>query len=311
MTKQRPIYVLAAGAYSPSDGASDAQPVPLRPKFQEVTGQSSRLLSRFIELATIGATLCLSQRRRESAPEMRVCLATGLGDIGRTDALYDQVMPPTSEAASPAQFVASGNNMAAFFVARAAGCTGRCFTVSDAELSFERALMLAVDDLAAGAAMHVLVGGVDETAGSRERYLRRFMLDDDERIGEGSGWLLLGAQPDDAIGELLGVATLAARPGEARAAWTDRVAAQLADWTIAPVSVHLAPGCRLAPEDSAAISARLRAESYDYLRSVGRFPTAAALAAARALEDQVGGVLVHVNRDTSGRTSLFALHSAS
>jgi hypothetical protein len=155
-----PVYIRAAGgvvaaASGMVDSAGcgeaplcvDAKPVALRALVAQVAPQVSRMASRFSQLAVLGAEDCL--RRLDGALESeldantRIYLATGLGDVAHTDALYYGVMPPRSEMPPPARFATSGNNMAAFFVARHAGLTSRNLTLSQAEMSLSNALSAA------------------------------------------------------------------------------------------------------------------------------------------------------------------------
>jgi len=273
-------------------------------------------------------------------PGTRLYVGTGLGDIGATDALYYSVMPPAGEAASPARFATSGNNMAAFFVAQYAQLTSRNLSVSQAQLSFECALDLALSDLSAGAADCALVGGVDETTLPREFYTRRFAVARDQPIGEGSGWLLLESGRIDAeridsgridaeridsgrtaanheraaLGAIRGVRLLPPPLSSDAAPWADQVVAGMAELGLTHLAsgtgLTLMAGCAVGAADLAVLAARLPAAEYlDYLGYTGRYPTAAALGVAGLFVRHWPRprTCLHVNRDDSGRTGLVAL----
>ncbi len=235
---QRRIFILAAGATGqtpallPPDGPADttidgldARPVdlrePVRAMLQSMPWAAPtmpRQASRLAQLAVLGALQCLRDLPVRLAGDTPLYLATGLGDIARTDALYYDVMPPSGGPASPAQFVSSGNNMAAFFVARQAGLSGRNFTVSQDSLSLEQALSMACAELRRSVSVsrrgrplvtrQALVGAVDETRLPREFYERRFAPAARMAIGEGSSWFVLGTDQHAALGELLDVAVV-------------------------------------------------------------------------------------------------------
>lgn len=345
-----PVFILAAGgvvaaASGVVDAAglggpslcTDAKPVALRAQVAQVAPQVSRMASRFSQLAVLGAADCL--RRLEGGlndqlknslkkepdnaldANARIYLATGLGDVAHTDALYFGVMPPRSEMPPPARFATSGNNMAAFFVAQRAGLTARNLTLSHAELSFESALELALSDIAAGASRSALVGGVDETTLPREFYTRRFDVAAEQMIGEGSGWLLLDAAPErngiDARGAILGVRILPAPATPDSAGLIDQVRQFCKTFahdapTAFPVAVL--PGTGITADDTRALQRELgsllaQGVCHDYLGWSGHFPTAAAVGIAAMFAvnvEQLHETLtcLHVNRDSAGRTGL-------
>lgn len=323
MTARSPLYVHACAGIG-ADGrlwrtdaaqpprTSDAPPLALKPLIKELSIRIPRVASRFAELAVLGAHACLQRLPTPLDTTTRLYLASGLGDVARTDALYYQVMPPSSEIASPAHFATSGNNMAGFFVAQHAGLRSRNLTICADALSLEAALLRARSDLHHRATPAALVGSVDETTVPREFYVRRFALREAQCIGEASGWFVLSPVAAGAIGEVLDVHLWPTSRGT------------LDDPAIATIAEHLhhrldgarsAPamllaGCRLAPEDAARIARNAQLHvAPDYLPRTGIFPTAVSLALIEALQSRTAATIVHVNRDDAGRTGLVVLRS--
>lgn len=331
-----PVYIRAAGgvvaaASGMVDAAgfgiapmrADATPIALRTQVARVAPQVSRMASRFSQLAILGAADCLRREAGALDADTRVYLATGLGDVANTDALYYGVMPPSCESPSPARFATSGNNIAAFFVAQHAGLTSRNLTLSHAELSLERALELALSDLAAGATRSALVGGVDETTLPREFYTRRFHVGADQVIGEGSGWLLLDTLAEHggvrALGAILGACVMPAPAAPRPESLFDQIgracrilALDETRWSHGVVL----PGTGIATDELVALHRELGARRpawrcHEYLGWSGRFPTAAApgivaMFGRPAEHGRDGLTGLHVNRDPRGRTGVIA-----
>lgn len=324
--------MISAGAGRGRPLAADAKPIALRKAVAQVAPEVSRMASRFSQLAALGAADCLRRLHGADAghvgpsqpalaPDTRIYLATGLGDIAHTDALYFGVMSPKSEMPPPARFATSGNNMAAFFVAQHAGLASRNLTVSQAELSFESALELALSDLAAGAMSAALVGSADETTLPREFYTRRFDVGADQMIGEGSGWLLLDTAPrrdsGAAVGAIIDARVLPSRGTRDAARLVDQVWPLIARIVCAPMSspIVLLAGTGIPADEMIELQREADARaagivSEDYLRWTGRFPTAVAVVMAAMLSSgaQHGQkrTCVHLNRDPQGRTGLVA-----
>lgn len=323
MTAPSPLYVHACAGIG-ADGrlwsadapqpqrTCDAPPLALKPLLKEYAIRIPRVASRFAELAVLGANACLQRLPAPLNPATRLYLATGLGDVARTDALYYQVMPPSSEVASPAHFATSGNNMAGFFVAQHARLRSRNLTLCADALSLELALLRAHSDLHHGATQAALVGSVDETTIPREFYVRRFAMRNEQCIGEASGWFVLSSIADGAIGEVLDVhlwpTPAGALDDAAVATITDHVCRRLNAAGLGRAA--LLAGCRLETEDAARITRdSILHAAPDYLPRTGLFPTAVSLALIEALQSRTAATFVHINRDDAGRTGLIIVRS--
>jgi hypothetical protein len=316
MTSAR-VYVLAAAALGPGGACTsaerrrlDADPrTELRDLAKKVLGQPLRQASHFVELAAIGSRLCLNRLAAAPSPETGVYLGTGLGEVRKTEALFEQVMPPGSGIASPFDFINATANMGAFYVARGAGLLTRNLTVTQGVFSFERALALACDDLRAGTVAQALVGGVDENHFPRTEHLRRLPLRDDQIMGEGSGWLFLSNAPDGARAEIVAVETL---PGVS--ADTGEWAARVASVTDAkPGPAMLLPGHGLSAAQRDALARALGGASCrDYIEECGCYPTAAAYGIGATFDAApITGLGVHVNLDDRGATAVVVIRFVS
>jgi hypothetical protein len=296
------VFIHAVAAFTPPAATGAAARTVLRADpdtnlgalAKQVLGQRLRQASHFVELATIGARLCLERLGAPAPPDMAVYLGTALGDSRKNEALFDQVFPPGAGAAAPFDFINATSNMAAFYVARLAGASARNLTLTQGGASFERALEIAAADLRAGAVATALVGGVDENCFPRANYALRWPLRDDQVMGEGSAWLYLSSAPSGVLAELIAV----------------RVTDSAVDATaLAGAARELAGGCvgvvcggELTAADRAALARALpSAPAHEYLPYCGSYPTAAAFGIVNQIEQAPArGLWLHANRDLDG-----------
>jgi len=309
------VYIHAAAAIGPGGVLTPGQrqvqaqdiDADLRPIVKQLLGQSLRQASHFVELATIGAKMCIQRMHERPPAATALYFGTGLGPIRKTESLLDQILPPGNGFAAPFDFINASPNMGAFHAAAAVGLSARNFTVAQDELSFERALDLAISDLRNGSTPAALVGGADENFFPRADYLRRLPLDDNEIMGEGGGWLYLDCQARKARGELLAVETFTvAGP------WLDAVADRLSEWPGEPI--WLLPGFRLGESEVVALRERLPTLGIQrYLPYCGAFPTAAAFGIAMCLENEntPPGLYVHLGRNRFKNAILVVLRVLS
>jgi hypothetical protein len=312
--RHTPIYIRAASALGPQGDYQAAQrralttdPAPLEMKdlTRAIVGQPLRQASHFVELAVVGAQICLQRLTQPTDTVTPVYLGTGLAEVNKTTALFEQVLPPGEGLASPFDFINAANNMAAFYVARRAQFSARNLTVTEEEFSFEWALKLALGDLRHAGFDQALVGGVDENSRPRADHLRRISLRADQVMGEGSGWLYLTKDPTDALGEVLCVEQLAMSPGMSCGDWAQAVAACVAQYSTAQDPLYLLPGFRLTLDDISALLSKMpRATLTDYLSYCGCYHTAAAFGIGMLFDEPAAaaGRYFHVNRDATGRT---------
>ena len=312
--RHTPIYIRAATALGPQGDYQSAQrkaletdpaPLALNELTRAIVGQSLRQASHFVELAVIGSQLCLQRLGQATYTVTPVYLGTGLAEVNKTTALFEQVLPPGTGLASPFDFINAANNMAAFYVARRAQFSARNLTITEEEFSFEWALKLALGDLRHAGFEQALVGGVDENSRPRADHLRRISLRVDQPMGEGSGWLYLTKDPTAAVGEVLCVEQLAMSPSMSFGDWAQAVARCVAQNSDARDPLYLLPGFRLTLGDIHALLTRLpRSTLTDYLSYCGSYHTAAAFGIGMQFDEPAAPAAryFHVNRDATGRT---------
>jgi hypothetical protein len=303
MAERQRVYIHAASAVVPAELAVGARraltqdpDIDLGAHVKRILGQRLRQASHFIELATVGARLCLQKLPEAPPPDIGIYVGTGLGDLRKNEILFRQVFPPGLGAAAPFDFINATANVAAFYVARIAGASARNLTITQGQASFEDALRVACDDLRNGELGFALVGGVDENCFPRDIYVRRWRLRDDEIMGEGSAWLALSTQSARAIAELLVVRT-------ARVASTELPPLLQ---SITPAVDGIVYGAQLHVADRAALAQAFpSAQHVTYAQYCGSYPTAASYGVASQLEaSPVRGTWLHLNRNTDGSVKL-------
>lgn len=310
---KQPVYIHAAAALGPHGDTTRAErrtlqgdppPFELKALVKVIVGVSLRQASHLVELATIGSTLCLKRLSHPAPENTAVYLGTGLADVRKNVAVFGQVMPPGSGLASPFDFINTASNMAAFYVGKLGNLRARNLTITQDEFSFEWALHLAVADLRAGEYRQALIGGVDENSQPRASHLLHFALRDDQLMGEGSGWLYLSLNAEQACGELIDV-----RRVERRMPLAEALHSALPAWRQPGEPVTLLPGCRVEP---AAIQRLTQAvpdlRVQNYLGLCGSFYTAAAFGIASLFDAPVTpGLFVHLNHDANGHAMFCAV----
>lgn len=293
------VYIHSAAALGPfgdylpehrQELRGDAEGAALKPLVKQIVGQPLRQASHFIELASIGARLCLEKLGMPAPPGTAVYLGTGLADVRKTEAVFRQVVQENG-LISPFDFINAANNMAAFYVARLAGFASRNLTLMQNELSVECALRLAFADLRHTDICSALVGGVDEVTHPRSAHLQRLPLDVNQLMGEGSGWLYLTKDARGARGELLAIETI----GQDLASIVEAHRRH-------GEPVRLLPGFRLAANEVASFTENIAGiDVQDYVRYCGCYYSAAAFGIATSFDASKPALYLHINRDETGR----------
>ena len=318
MAEKSPIYILSAATLGPGQDTAyadrrslteDAMPLDLQALLKTFTEQDLRRAGHFTELAVAGSQLCISRLKQPLNQDTAVYFSTGLGEVQKTVALFQQVMDEDTGLVSPYSFVNSVSSTAGFYVAKAAGLKSRNLTVCQEEFSFEAAFKLAQTDLENNEVDFAMVGGADECSHPRAEHMHRIQLEDSQPMGEGSGWLCLGKTSRHAIGEVLMVREIT---GDTPAAWLTAVEGILSPWLKKGHKTYLLPGFRLEEANINNLLNRLpEMELKDYLDYCGCFHTAAAFGLASVFDEKrkEPALYFHINRNTYGRTMIVGVYA--
>jgi hypothetical protein len=270
---------------------------------QEFVPQRPRRAGRMTRMASVGASACLQRYPRAQIPSDRLGLFHGsaLGNLRETHEVFRQVVGQPEELPSPIKFSCSLSTASAFFAAQVTQARGPNLLVSQGDFSFEGALLAARSSGELGEVDFALVGATDRTSGNRDEHIAVLGYSTETRLGEGSGWLLLGRDVDGARGELAHVELLP-RGGS----WVSAVEQRIRELRPVEEPLWVMPGLRVDAEQAEFLIQRFPgARLQSYLGRTGIYPTAAACGLAGLFcGAQEPGFYAHVVKSESGRVAL-------
>ena len=189
------IYIHKSGSIN----VKQEETLDVKAAWKKVSPSMIRRTDRFIQLSLLGAYNAIGQE--EIPEESALYMASGQGNLAVFKRLRDQryihKQPP-----KPVDFINSLSNTSGFYVAQFFGLLGKNLNVSRHGLVIENILMLAQADLELGREKQILLGGVDELQEPLDFTRRTLGLCDDHPLGEGSNWLLLSTQKEEALASI-------------------------------------------------------------------------------------------------------------
>jgi hypothetical protein len=281
------IYINACSDYV-EPIADDAAERDLKQLVTEAVGAPVRRIGRFIQLALIGAGRCA--RQVELPQDAGVYLGSGRGDLEVTIDVM-QSLVRDGQAPKPLSFINTVSNAACFYVAQTLKLTSRSTFVCNRYFAFETMLQLAKLDLDCGVVDAALVGTVDVVVPPLAAHCIRLGLAAGTPVAEASHWVLLQRQRSSAtLGRLIAAEHFV--DVQALRAWLASRAMD-AGW-------RLAAG-QFMPDDEAERWRReLGLETFEYRAALAYYDSQSAAAIGEFLR-RGQGVLLHLNRDPSGR----------
>lgn len=297
-------YIVATGEYcntfsnldtdlSKNQSDDDTTLPPLKPLVKEATGRSVRRISRFIELALIGAGRAANQTIDNTA----VYLTSGRGDIEITATALDSLYR-LGEAPRPLTFINTVSNAATFYVAQCLGLQSSSFFISSRYFALEMGLKSACLDLTLGRSQAALVGAVDIVTLPIKAHRQRLKLSDTRAVTEASYWLQLVAEPENQ--KVLAVVELVQQ-------FPNRLllAAWLQQQDFHP-AIQLAIGQSMGKTEAAEWLAHTQLTEFLYCEGIGHFDSQAGLALNKFVKSSIPALL-YINRDPRGRYTVVLL----
>ncbi|MGH1472574.1 MAG: beta-ketoacyl synthase chain length factor [Cellvibrionaceae bacterium] len=301
------LQILSVGQYVEKVNEHSDKPLPeLKTLVKESTGKAIRRITRFVQLALIGASRCC--KNIEVDKNASVYFASCRGDTGVTvdllNGLVRDQQPP-----APLSFVNSVSNAACFQVAKSVGVFGGSNFITNRYDPIFAALQLAQSDFIIGSASSALIGSVDCCSSPLEEHRRRVHLSASQDLVEASNWLLVTNLPakkesaqddssidDNAIGvieELRYFSSL-----ELLIQWL-KIKDVGAD-TVLGVGQHLSDSDVISIMEEGGVRHR-----FDYVGREGHYDSPTGEGIIRFLHEQTAIMMLHVNSDPSGRFTVF------
>jgi len=189
------IYIHSVGLLHLQEG----DVLEIKPLLKAETQKVFRRTDRFIQLALLGASRAMKEQMLDE--KTGLYMASGQGNLAVFNRLRDQQyidhQPP-----KPVDFINSLSNTAGFYVAQYLGLFGKNLNLNQQGVVAYMTLLLAQNNLLVDQEKSVLVGGVDELLHPLV-FTRKFLgLDSQQKMGEGSNWLLLKREKKGALASL-------------------------------------------------------------------------------------------------------------
>jgi hypothetical protein len=259
--------------------AAGELPADLKNLVAAAISQPVRRISRFMQLALIGAGRCA--RNEQLLPDTAVFLASDRGDVGIASEAMEQIYRH-GQAPKPLTFVNTVSNSAAFYITKCLGLQARSSFVCRRYSALAAALNLALIDMQQGTIRAALVGVVDGAIlpSAHEEFPLSMPL------AESSEWLYFTSQADPQSPAHVADVCMAS-DREQLLAWIDSQPHAGNGW--------LAAGPYLSKDDTQMLQARAKLAAFG-IRAVQ--PAAALIDFSRQHNH---ALLLHVDSDALGR----------
>lgn len=290
-------YIIAVGDYSSTfsdlDDDHDKPLTPLKPLVKETTGRSVRRISRFIELALIGAGRASSPKVDDTA----VYLTSGRGDIEVTASALSSLYQ-LGETPRPLTFINTVSNAATFYVAQCLGLRSSSLFISSRYFAFEMGIKAACLDLSLDRSQAALIGAVDIVTLPLSAHRQRLKLTKTAAVAEASHWLQLVAEPGSH--NVLAVLELAQQFSS-----KSRLLAWLQQQDFS-ADTQLAIGQSIKTSEAAELLTQTQLSEFLYRQDVGHFDSQAGLALSKFVKSNTAALL-YINGDPRGRYMVMQL----
>ncbi|MBB33842.1 MAG: hypothetical protein CME88_06885 [Hirschia sp.] len=187
------LPILACGSVDLGPTSAE-QLTDLREMLKASIAKPPRRLSRFIQLAMIGAARCVGSR--QLPPDTNIYLTSGSGDFDVTFEVLERVLRDR-QAPKPLSFINTVSNAACFYLTKQFDLHGASTFVSRRCFALESAFSQALLDAYGAGQTSSLVGSADVLTIPLDIHAARLGVSADEPLAEGAHWFLLSRSQDD------------------------------------------------------------------------------------------------------------------
>lgn len=288
-----PLHIIAAAEYVAPVDIDTAE--DLKPLVHDATGAHVRRISRFIQLALIGAGR--SARGTQVTKDTAVYVGSSQGDL---ETIIDVLRAVLRDGLSPRplSFINTVSNAACFYVAQTLTLLGRSTFVCNRYFAFESVLQLAVVDLLNHDADQVLLGTVDVVVPPLSEHRARLGLDGDAAVADASHWIAMSREaPARSLCRVLAARTFS--DSASLSAWI-RAQPQHEQWM-------LSTGQFMDRAEAERWSPMFTAAAFDYRPDRPHYDSQSGALIHRYVDSAERRALLHINCDPSQRYSVMLL----
>ncbi|GLR75083.1 hypothetical protein GCM10007855_19570 [Aliivibrio sifiae] len=172
------------------------QNVDVKAECKKVAPAFVRRTDRFIQLGLLGTASIKEQKTLDK--NTALFMISGQGNLSVFNRLcqqrYLEEVPP-----KPVDFINSLSNTAGFYIAKFLDLESKNLNLAQQGFVIENALLLANANLSSKREDRILLGGVDERVDVNNNPHGYLDLPTETALGEGSNWMLLSANKQDAL----------------------------------------------------------------------------------------------------------------
>lgn len=164
-------------------------------QLKEISKINLRRSSKFNILAILGALQCTKEQ--SFSENMGIYIASEYGPITSVKKVLEQIS--NDEIVMPFDFLNINSNNVSFYVSQALNSNGKNMLLTSHDLSFEKALEIALFELETKEVDDILIGSVDESLEDIENYNKHISNTQSLFSKDTSSWLYINNIKKDAI----------------------------------------------------------------------------------------------------------------
>jgi len=165
---------------------------------KEISKINLRRSSKFNILAVLGALQCMKEKNYSN--NMGIYVASEYGSITSVKTVLEQVSQDSI--VMPFDFLNINSNNVSFYVSQALESNGKNMVLTSHDLSFEKALELALFDLELNEVNDILIGNVDESLDEINNFNKYISNVEENPSKDLSSWIYINKYKDDSLAKI-------------------------------------------------------------------------------------------------------------